>query len=146
MRTLLVIASGVALGCATHQVPVPLEQSLRLDVHLESTELAALTTARVKFSLRNTSSVSVDFCQLDGGVTIAATIGRRVVPVKGFGAVLDVPCYKGGTLRPGEAREFDGAFSVVPGTTSIKGSIRIHRPRQGAVEIQSVPVPVSTAG
>ena len=145
MRTSLVIASGVALGCATHQMPLPLEQSLRLEVHLESTELAALTTARVKFSLRNTSSVSVDFRQLDG-VTTAATVGRSVVPVKGFGAALDAPCYKGGTLRPGEAREFDSEFSVRPGTTAIKGSIRIHRPGQGAVEIQSVTVAVSTAG
>lgn len=146
MRVLLTVACGLVLGCATHKTTISLDRAVALELRLESTELRAGTSARARFHLRNTSSVAIELCQMDGGVTIAATVEQGVVPVKGFGAVLDAPCYQRGTLKPGEAREFEEEFSVWPGTTSLRGSIRIHRPGHGAVEIRSAPVLVSTAG
>jgi hypothetical protein len=123
-----------------HDERVSLDGALRLEAQLESIELRPLSTARVHFSLRNVSSTAVEFCQLDGGVTVAAAGDRGVVPVIGFGSVLHTRCYRRGKLKPGEARVFEDEFVVPHGSSFVTGSIRIHRPGEGSVHIEAVPL------
>jgi hypothetical protein len=141
MRTVAVIATLLMVACAHGSIA--LDQALRLEVAVGSKEITADNHVRVVSSLRNVSTVPVEFCLLDGGVMLAARVADGVVPLVESGIVLDAPCYGHEKLPPGMATIFDNQVSLWTGTTAITGSIRVHRPGHEAVEIRSVAVPVA---
>jgi hypothetical protein len=146
---LLVFACLMLLGCAPVLMRQPaLSDALRLEMYVSAQEFELGVTAGAKFLIRNVSTSPVEFCQLDGGVSVFATRQDRSMPLRGYGSGLDVgPCYARGRLMPAETREINEDFPVFfpePGPVEFRGSIRIHTPAgDDHVTLRSAPVPVT---
>ena len=142
MRAVAIITATVLMVACAHgaQGRIALDRALRLEVAVDPKEITADNHVRVFSSLRNVSTVPVEFCLLDGGVTLAARVADGVVPLLGSGIVLGAPCYGRAKLMPGAAKTFSDQVSLWPGTTEITGSIRVHRSGREASEIRSLPV------
>ena len=146
MRTVAAIASSLVLGCVHANVaPRPLSEALALEMRLGARDLQHSTNGRARLLLRNLSEGTVEFCQLDGGVSISAIVDQATIPLKGYGAVTDAACYKPTRLGPGETTEFNETFPtpLSPGAAELVGMIRIYSTQNEDAIIRSAPVPVT---
>lgn len=128
-------------SCSLHQHSVALDQVLALqlfkaDVDLEHRE------ALLQIAVVNKSSEAVEFCFLDGGLSISVVKPGtdQLFPLVMSGAVMDAWCYNRTVLRAGERLLLERKVDLPPFVdhdASFGASVRVHvpperlRPRSG---------------
>jgi hypothetical protein len=123
------------MGCSHSRQAAqpPLPDALVLEWNVDKTVITNRTPIRASFRLRNVANVTVEFCQLDGGVSIWDKSGDGMVrPIKLRGLVLDASCNERTRLPPGESKTFEDSFKVWPdqlGPVDVFASIRVSVPR-----------------
>src|SRR5687768_4041114 len=136
----------LATGCVRpYTTPPKLTDALRLEASIRPTDQQSVTEVRGRFFLRNIAASTIELCEVDSGVSVAAITDRGLFPLIGRGITSDAApvCYR---LRPGEAKEFteDLKWSPTVGFTQLQGFIRISSRRGGdTVSLKSDPVSVT---
>jgi hypothetical protein len=128
-------------GCVRPSTTRPtLTEVLRLETGIRPTGLQSADTVRGRFFLRNIAATAVQLCGVDSGITVAAITERGLFPLVGHGITIGAPfvCYQ---LRPGEAKEFNEAFTwrSTVGAEQLRASIRVSTPGGDSVLINSDP-------
>ena len=140
---------GISIvGCAARSDPSrkALDEVLRLEMHLDSTTLQLGTRTHAHLTIRNISHETVDYCWLDGGVSIGFSRPKGLAPLVVHASVLHAPCYQPTRLRAGDTHEFSEDFNVVfmqPGPNTLIALIRMHYPQTESVRFTASPVDVT---
>jgi hypothetical protein len=147
-RVMLVACVVLASACVLHRdgQRLSLHESLALELELGAIGWVLDDTSQLHFRLRNVGQKPVEICQIESGVTVVATIdGGGVLPLTGYGAVLDAGCYRRGTLAPGAERAFDERVAIRADARSVWGLIRVATPNgDDTAAIRSKAIPVTT--
>lgn len=148
VRKGLILVCGLLTSTCAHvnEVQVSLGDALALNLELQTVAMAPATESELRFQLRNVGRTPVEICQVEAGVTVVVTLKEGgVVPLIGYGAVLDAGCYKRGTLTPGAVRVFEERVKLPPNTEALRGLIRVTTPKgDDSVAVWSRTVPVKT--
>lgn len=108
-------------GCGHASGDAPLKSRLTLESGFSVLQLNAPSEA--VFVIRNTSSTSIEFCLVDGGVSLVLRLPDGVArPLVVYTAVTDARCHKRQRLAPGEGATLREVLDLSTSDLGLTGS------------------------